>query len=129
MRDRIHRSEDGSVVEAAVAIPAAMLVVLLVMQVCLWAQAASLVASAADQGDQAACVLGGTLEDGVSQARLTLAATTGREVTSPSVHAALLPGDTVRVEVSAKAESIIPWIHLPVSAIRTGLRQEFRVSG
>jgi hypothetical protein len=106
-----------------------MLIVLLVVQVCLWAHAASLVASAADQGVEAACVLGGSLGDGVTQARASLAAATGHEVASPSVQAALLPGDAVRVAVSGTAESIIPWLHLPVSSVRTGLKQEFRVSG
>ncbi len=121
--------EDGSVVEAAIAIPAAMLVILLAVQVCLWAHASTLVQAAAARGDQAACVEGGSLNAGIEEAQLALADTASQVVTDPSVQASLMPGDEVQVRVTGTTESIIPGIRLPVSAVRVGARQEFRVGG
>lgn len=121
--------DDGSVVEAAIAIPAAMLVILLTVQICLWAYASTLVQAAATRGDQAACIEGGSLTSGIAEARFALADTARDVVTSPSVQASLMPGDEVQVRVTGVAESIVPGIHLPVSAVRVGSKQEFRVTG
>jgi len=109
-----------------IAVPAAMLLVLLVVQACLWAQAASLVSSAANQGQEAAGVDGGTLTSGVATARAVMASGAGREVQHVTVVASLLAGDTVEVTVSGDAEPILPWLHLHVSAVRAGPKQEFR---
>jgi hypothetical protein len=127
VRRRSPRGEDGSVVEAAIAIPAAMLVILISVQACLWAHASTLVQAAATRADQVACVQGGSLTAGIKEARLALADTASKVVITPSVEASILTGDAVQVRVTGEAESIIPGIHLPVSAVRVGSRQEFRV--
>jgi hypothetical protein len=127
--ERRRLGEEGSVVEAAIAIPAAMLVILVSVQACLWAHASTLVQAAATQGDQVACVIGGSLPAGIEEARTTLAETASHVVVSPSVQASLLPGDKVQVRITGTAESIVPWFHLPVSAVSIGSKQEFRVSG
>jgi hypothetical protein len=114
-------------VEAAVAIPAAMLVILLSVQVCLWAHASTLVQAAATRGDEAACVEGGTLAAGITEAQSALSTTASQVVMDPSVDASVLPGDEVQVRVTGTTESIVPGIRLPVSAVRVGSRQEFRV--
>lgn len=116
-------------VEAAIAIPAAMLVILLSVQVCLWAHASTLVQAAATRGDQAACVEGGSLTAGIAEARSALASTANEVVVRPSVQASVMPGDEVEVRVTGTTESIVPGVHLPVSAVRVGSRQEFRVDG
>jgi hypothetical protein len=122
--------ERGStVVEVAVLIPIAMFVVLFVIQACIWAHAATLVQNAAAQGDQAATVAGGSPSEGVAQARGLLFATARQIVIGPSVEVTLLPGDMVRLRVTGSAESIIPGIRFPVSAVRVGALQEFRESG
>jgi hypothetical protein len=121
------RGEDGSVVEAAIAIPAAMLVILISVQACLWAHASTLVQAAATRGDEVACVQGGSVTAGIKEARSALADTASKVVIDPSVEASILAGDEVQVRVAGDAESIIPGIHLPVSAVRVGSRQEFRV--
>jgi hypothetical protein len=127
MRRRI--DEEGSVVEAAIAIPAAMLVVLLSVQMCLWAHASTLVQAAATRGDQAACVEGGSLAAGITEAQLALTNSAHHVVMSASVKASIMPDDEVQIRVTGVAESIVPGIHLPVSAVRVGARQEFRVAG
>jgi hypothetical protein len=106
-----------------------MLVILVSVQACLWAHASTLVQVAATRGDEVACVQGGSLTAGVAQARLTLADTANKVVTTASVEASILAGDQVQMRVTGNAESIIPGIHLPVSAVRVGSRQEFRVGG
>ena len=116
-------------VEAAIVVPAAMLLVFLVVQACLWAHASSLVAAAADRGVQVAGADGGTLSDGIEQARSELSMIAGRELVNPEVRAAFLPGDLVEVSVSGTAESLIPGLHLHVSAVRSEPKQEFRSSG
>ena len=116
-------------IEAAIVVPAAMLLIFLVVQACLWAHASSLVAAAADRGVQAASADGGTLASGVDQARVELSINAGREIVKPIVRAHLLPGDLVEVSVSATAESLIPGLHLGVSAVRSEPKQEFRATG
>jgi TadE-like protein len=118
--------DEGSVVEAAIVIPAAMLVILLSVQVCLWAHASTLVQAAATQGDQAACIEGGSLASGIAEARSALAETANEVVVNPSVDASLMPGDQVEVRVTGFTESIVPGVHFAVSAVRVGSRQEFR---
>jgi hypothetical protein len=119
----------SAVVEAVVIVPIAMVVVLLVVQVCLWAHAATLVQGAATAGEQAATALGGSPTIGAIEARAELTATASKVVVDPSVDAEILSGGEVEVRVSARTEAIIPWLRLPVSATRVGLSQEFRESG
>jgi hypothetical protein len=119
----------STVVEAAILIPAAMLVVLLAVQACLWAHAATLVQNAAAQGDQAATVLGGSTGAAITQADAFLKSSASGVVTDPAVDTTILPGDQVRLQITGSAESIIPGIRFPVSATRIGVIQEFRRSG
>jgi hypothetical protein len=129
-RHRAHSGESGSVVvEAAVIVPVAMLIVLLAVQVCLWAHASTLVQGAATAGEQAATVFGGSPAAGQTAARQELTATASQVVMDPTVQAQATPGGVVQVKVSGTAEAIIPWLKLPVSATRSGLSQEFRTSG
>ncbi|HVA02563.1 MAG TPA: hypothetical protein VMU64_02350 [Acidimicrobiales bacterium] len=115
--------------EAAIAIPAAMLVILLSIQMSLWAHASTLVQAAATRGDQAACVEGGSLAAGIAEAQSALTNTANHVVTNSAVQASLMPDDEVQIRVTGLAESIVPGFHLPVSAVRVGTRQEFRVDG
>jgi hypothetical protein len=104
-----------------------MLVILISVQACLWAHASTLVQAAATRGDQVACVQGGSVTAGIKEARAALADSASKVVITPSVEASILAGDEVQVRVTGDAESIIPGIHLPVSAVRVESRQEFRV--
>lgn len=117
------------VVESVVIVPIAMMVVLVAVQVCLWAHAATLVQGAATAGEQTASAVGGTPAAGEMEARAELAATASEVVTHPSIQAQALAGGVVEIRVSGTAEAIVPWLRLPVSATRTGLVQEFRESG
>jgi hypothetical protein len=116
-------------VEAVVIVPIAMVVILLVVQVCLWAHAATLVQSAATAGEQAATAVGGTPATGQIEARAQLSATASRVVVNPNVQVQVEDGGRIEITVSGDTEAILPWLRLPVSATRVGLSQEFRESG
>jgi Flp pilus assembly protein TadG len=122
--------EAGStVVETAVLVPIAMFILLFAIQACIWAHAATLVQDAAAQGAEVATAYGGSPSAGVTQAEDLLAATARHMVLGLSVQVTSLPGDMLQVRVTGTAESIIPGLRLPVSAVRVGALQEFRESG
>lgn len=122
--------ETGStVVEAAILIPVAMLLVLFAVQACLWTHAATLVQNAAAQGDQIATETGGSEAQGIAQAQSLLASTGSHVVVNPSFAVNRLPGDQLEFRISATTESVIPGLDLHVSAVRIGSIQEFRESG
>jgi len=105
-----------------------MIVLLFAVQACLWAHAATLVQAAASSGEQTAMVVGATPLDGEHEAETELRATGSAVVVQPSVRAQELPGGLIEVQVSGRSEAILPWLHLPVSATRIGVQQEFRGS-
>ena len=122
-------AEGSTAVEAVVIIPVAMMVVFVVVQLCLWAHAGTLVQAAATAGEQAATSVGGSPAAGQTEARTELVDTASRIVVDPSVRAQALIGGQIEVTVSGNTETIIPWLRLPVSATRIGVSQEFRESG
>ena len=110
-------------------IPVLMVLLLLVVQVALWAHAAQVVQLAASEGDRAARSSGGGLAAGAAAAQ-TVAEERGSDLAGSSVAVAVvtLPGALARVTVTARAESIVPGIPLPVSSTVVGPVQEFRSS-
>ena len=126
--DRLRSNEDGSVLETAIVVPAAMMVLFVAVQAALWAHAETVAQASAERAVRAASVAGGSLAAGRAEAQALLART-GQVVTQPSVLVEATAGDTVHVHVAGMVEAIVPWVHLTVSADRTGTRQEFRQSG
>ncbi|HXX91816.1 MAG TPA: TadE/TadG family type IV pilus assembly protein [Acidimicrobiales bacterium] len=119
----------AAAVEAVIIVPLAMILVLFAVQAGIWAHAATEVEAAAVEGVRVAALSGGQAEPGIRSAQQFLARDAGTIVQAPSVSAAALPGDRVELRVSATAESIVPWIALPLSADRVGTIQEFRSDG
>jgi len=123
-------AETGSaLVEATLLIPAAMLLILLAVQACLWARAGMLVAEAAQRGQIVANVEGGSTQAGIGAARTVLSNSAAGTVEDVSINGAVAPGDMGVIRITARAASIIPGLDLPVSAVGVGPKQEFRVSG
>ena len=122
------RGDRGStVVEAVLVIPVLMLLLLIVVQFALWSHAAQVAQLAASAGDRTARSVGGGPAQGVDRARSVLDGP-GSDVISSNVTSEVLPGDLVEMTVTAKAESILPGLSLPVSAKLVGPIQEFRGS-
>lgn len=117
----------STVVEAVLVIPVAMLLLLAVVQFALWAHAAQVVQLAASEGDRAARTTG-EVASGEARASAVLSAS-GSVVTATSAVVSIGPGQEATTTVKGQAETVLPWLRLPVSAIQTGPVQEFRTSG
>ncbi len=123
-------SERGSsVVEAVIILPVAMVVILLAVQAALWAHCATIVQEAAGAGDQVARAYGSSVGSGEAAARSLLDASASGLLSDPQVSEETLPAGMIEVRVSGYAESLLPWLHLRVSAVRIGPEQRFRQSG
>jgi len=128
MRRMPRLDERGSAtVEAVLVIPVLMLLLLLAVQFALWSHASQVVHTAASEGDASARSYGGGSQLGEARARDVLRASQSN-VIGPTVQVTVLPGDEVKVTVTARAVSILPGIQLPVSATEAGSIQEFRAN-
>lgn len=114
-------------VETVIVVPVLMVILLIVIQIALWAHAAQVVQLAASEGDRAARSQGGGAAAGVAQAQSVISRS-GSDLVAPSIAAGVLPGDLASVTVTGHAVSIVPGFSLPVSAIEVGPVQEFRGS-
>ncbi len=108
-------------------VPIIMLVLLVVVQMALWAHAAQAAQLAASEGDRAALSSGGGSTAGETRARAVLSAS-GSDVQSANAVAQVWPGDRISVTVSGRALALLPWLVLTVSATQTGPVQEFRAT-
>ena len=115
--------------ETVVIVPVAMVVILVLVQVALWAHAAQVVQAAAAQGDQVARAYGSSPAAGESAARAFLDRLGSGVVAGAQVSAATTPAGLAEVSVSGRATSILPGFSLPVSARSIGPVQEYRSSG
>ncbi len=104
-----------------------MLLLLVAVQVALWAHAAQVAQLAASEGDRVARSFGGGPAAGTVAARAVLGAP-GSDVTGARIGVTLLPGDTEQLRVRGAAVSILPGLALGVSATVVGPVQEFRGS-
>jgi len=116
-------------VEVVLLLPVLMLVILLTVQMAMWADAAVVVQQTAALGGNAAAGFGGSMNTGEVAAEDYLSLHGGLFSPGSSVEANSLPGGFVEVRVNATTESIVPLLHLEVSAQRVEPIQEFRESG
>jgi len=122
------RSDEGSsVVEAVIVMPVLMLVLLVIVQFCLWMHATQVVQLAASEGDRVARSYGGGPAAGTASA-LTVIHGPGSDVTGSSVTVAVLAGDSEVLRVTGQATSIVPGLSFSVSASANGPIQQFRGS-
>lgn len=114
-------------VEAVLVVPVLMLVLLVIMQFCLWMHATQVAQLAASEGDQVARSVGGGPAAGVASARAVLDGP-GSDVTGSSVVVSVLPGESEWLQVTGRAISIVPGLSFSVSASAIGPIQQFRGS-
>lgn len=125
-RLRWRHAEDGSVsAEVAVAVPALMALIILAVQFALWQHASAVTKAAAEEGVRAVRVEGAAAADGEAEARGFLAQAGPSIVVTPDVSASRTL-EEARVEVSATAISLVPWLHLPVHAVATSPVERYR---
>lgn len=121
----VHDQAGSTVVEAVVLVPVLLVLVLVAVQMAIWAEAAWAAQTAAADGQRAASTAG-TAAAGAAAATAVLD-TSGsvRSFAGPQVR--FDRAGAVGVTVHAEAWTVLPWIHLPVSADRRGPLQRFRV--
>lgn len=125
-RRSAERHRGSATVEAVVLVPAAMLALLVVLQVGLWALAAEAVQQVADRAALAAASLGAGPPDGQQAARAALAGMAGRLVIDPSVTVTASGSNADDVVVTGQVESLVPGWHPAVTARRQATVQRFR---
>lgn len=115
--------------ETVVIVPVAMVLILVLIQVALWAHAAQVVQAAAAQGDQVARAYGSTPAAGSSAAQSFLDRLGSGLVTGARVSSTTDAAGVAVVSIRARATSILPGFSLPVSARSVGEIQAYRPSG
>jgi len=111
--------------ELVVATPLLLLLVLLVVQFALWQHGLHVATAAAEEGERAARLEGGTAAAGATRARDFLAQLGPSLVVAPRV-TARRDQATARVEVRGTAEQLVPWLRLPIHAVAEGPVEVFR---
>ena len=114
-------------VEAVFVIPVLMLVLLVIVQFCLWMHASQVAQLAASEGDRVARSYGGGAAAGTASAQGVLRGP-GSNVTGSSVTVAMLPGNSEVLRVTGQATSVFPGLSFTVSASANGPIQQFRGS-
>jgi len=131
-RDR-HRGDprrsDAGLAEFVVCLPVFFLLVIGGVQYALWSHASHLARAAAEQGSQVASGYGSTLSAGTQAAQSFIATTGPGTLTNPQVSTSTLSGDVAQVTVTGRAQALIPWLDLTVSATSNAPIQEYRTSG
>ena len=129
-RTRVHRGrgEEGFA-DFVICLPVFFLLVLAGIQFALWSHAAHLARAAAEQGSQVASGYGSSAHAGTQAAYQFIATTGPGTLTGAQVSTTTLSGDTAQVIVTGRAQSLIPWFDLTVSATSDAPIQEYRPSG
>jgi TadE-like protein len=115
------------VVEAVLIIPLLMILLMVIVQLVVWAHASQVAQLAASEGDRTARSLGGGMPAGISQAQFVLGES-GSSLQSSHVTGTVLSGGQAEITVTGRAITIVPGFKLSVSSVQVGTVQEFRPS-
>ena len=129
-RTRAHRGrgEEGFA-DFVICLPVFFLLVIVGIQFALWSHAAHLARAAAEQGSQVASGYGSSQSAGTQAAYQFIATTGPGTLTGAQVSTTTLSGDMAQVTVTGRAQALIPWFDLTVSATSDAPIQEYRPSG
>ena len=128
-RRRWRAEERGSATaELVIATPVLLLLILLVVQFALWQHSVHVAQAAASQGLAAARVHGGTAGAGQGEANLVLGQLSHSVLVHPSVRVTR-GANTTAVTVAGEAQSVVPFLHLPVHETASGPVERFRAPG
>jgi Flp pilus assembly protein TadG len=117
---------DAGLAEFVVCLPVFFLLVIGGVQYALWSHASHLARAAAEQGSQVASGYSSTLFAGAQAAQRFIATTGPGTLTNPQVVTSTLTGDVAQVTVTGRAQALIPWLDLTVSATSDAPIQEYR---
>jgi Flp pilus assembly protein TadG len=125
MRQRLRRERGDATVEAVLAVPVLLVMILTIIQFALWYHASHTAKAAAHEGVRAARVEGGTATDGRARAADFMARAAPTLVDHVTVTASR-DDDHTRVEVHGSLRSLIPGLQLPVTAEADSPVERFR---
>jgi Flp pilus assembly protein TadG len=125
-RTRSRRRGDAGLAEFVVCLPVFLLLVIGGVQYALWSHASHLARAAAEQGSQVASGYSSTLSAGAQAAQRFIATTGPGTLTNTQVVTSTLTGDVAQVTVTGRAQALIPWLDLTVSATSDAPIQEYR---
>jgi Flp pilus assembly protein TadG len=112
-----------------ICLPVFFLLVIVGIQFALWSHAAHLARAAAEQGSQVASGYGSSDSAGTHAAYQFISTTGPGTLTGAQVSTTTLSDDTAQVTVTGRAQALIPWFDLTVSATSDAPIQEYRPSG
>lgn len=113
--------------EAVIVTPVLMVLLMVIVQFCLWSHATQVAQLAASEGDRVARSYGGGPAAGSAAAQAVLQGP-GSDVTGSTVAVSVLPGESEWLQVTGKAVSVMPGLSFTVSASALGPIQQFRSS-
>ena len=122
------RGEDGFA-DFVVCLPVFFLLVIVGVQFALWSHAAHLARVCGRTGKPGGFRLRLVAERGHPAAYGFIASTGPGTLSGAHVSTTTLPGDVAQVTVTGRAQAIIPWLDLTVSATSDAPVQEYRRSG
>ena len=122
------RAAKTGLAEFVVCLPVFFLLVIAGIQYALWSHASHLARAAAEQGSQVASGYGSTPGAG-TQAATASSPPPVPDPHHPQVSTSTLSGDVAQVTVTGRAQALIPWLDLTVSATSNAPIQEYRTSG
>ncbi len=114
------RAERGSAsAELVIATPLLLLLILGIVQFALWEHATHIAQAAAEQGLAAARIQGGGPDAGHQEVEQVLGQIGTGVLTRPAVRSSI-SGGLAQITITGHAETVLPFLHLPVSATATG---------
>lgn len=111
--------------EVVLVFPTLLVLVMVIVQFGLWYHATGIARAAAEEGARAARVDTGTATAGHDRAELFVHQLAGSLLTDPTVTATRTT-DTARVQVSGDVVSLVPFVHLTVTAAAQSPTERFR---
>ena len=112
-----------------ICLPVFFLLVIVGIQFALWSHAAHLARAAAEQGSQVASGYGSSAMRAPRPPTSSSHTTGPGTLTGAQVSTTTLSGGTAQVTVTGRAQALIPWFDLTVSATSDAPIQEYRPSG
>ena len=127
MRKVVRRDERGSVTEMVLLAPGLVLLLVMVIQVVLWAHAGQVAKAAARQGSRAARLAGGGAELGTMTGEQFLIQAGHGGLVSAHVEASIV-GDVATVAVTGRAPQLLPFFAPVVKASASGHVEHFEAT-
>jgi Flp pilus assembly protein TadG len=124
LRQRLRGDRGAGAAEVVIAVPLLMLLILAIVQFAVWAHASSVAQATAEEALAAARIQGSSTATGQQRAQQVLGQIGGAVLVAPQV-SVTRTADSTTVQITATAEQVIPFFHMPVRVTVTGPTERF----